>query len=824
MYLRYFCVIGILCCVALSHAVITDDPICQCKTTECCNIDNSTSFTGATIIQLTFPKVSLTGDYTVINQLQYNETTQSDYNTIQDYQYVVKYDNKFKSTFDRNMFFFTESNINCSESHVYVGDPATNYSKRIDLIQIADNSGNEYCIMDIQNKLTGDEIAVDNEVYFAFNRLVDENTVFHIQYDMSNEGLIVPISDIIVYPYAIQLGSVSGVDTFSEGEFYIDLQLNVSDINQSKEPIDPSCMSVDNIMLQEAYWLVPNGFPCPVTIIQNGTGDLEGAGRNYHIQIKQTDYEMCSVSTRESGGKIHFDFRLVLPTDYTETVNGDDNNCFYFARNLHVQNMTISITQDVTNVMIAEYVTDFEAVVSKIQPVSCTDPELYPTPHAKVKISVNATFPGVNTIDFNTIGIPTFGETWLSNNLKWDDGTNSGTSPQYVCTTFLNGDGTADDQVVCEFKFVSSVCEPMYTTTGGKCAFEQNTTRFVNDFTIEQTFVGGQKATYVSGPINSGIDNTDFDASFCAPRGERDVINVSDLFEINTYLRNYYLGAAVDWENTTLLSMKDDMIARMEVGLSQNTPAEFVDLSIIIKTVNVALTNPITDEGITSYSFNVGDKADFMSYSWTPYYSDPRFCAWFDSGAASDKCGKFFVDGTRSNPNHHNTAWITNVEPNECQHVNTFLGKEDNKNTDHFLFTPREWFRNNVNGFVKMTVTVSATVHQCLNNGRRLSEIASLIQTPPGRTLQADPTRDVLYISDQIVVTFVKDGDNSHIEVVKPPSKSFWEENQTLIVIGSVVIGIIILGLLFLWIQKRNGYEDINYSVPYVVSASRPSF
>lgn len=836
MYITNYLAIGLLGLVSFANGVITDDPMCKCHTTECCNIDDSTStvFTGLTGVQLTFPNTSFTGKYTVINQLQYNETSASDYNTTQDYQYVIKYENSFKTAFDRNLYFYTgpSQNISCTESHVYVGDPESDYSTRIDLVEQTDGMGNTYCTMDVNGKLTDEQLAVDNEVYFAFNRLVNEKSSFNIGYDMTNEGVIVPISDIIIYPYVIKQDSVSGEDTFGGGEFYIDLQLNVSDINDSNEEIDPSCMTPDELMLEEAYWLVPGGTNCPVTVIQNGTGDLEGStGRNYHLQIKQTEYESCSVSTRESGGNIHFDFRLVLPTDHTETVEADSETCYYFAQNLNVQNITISVAQDVTETMTAEYVTDFQARVTSLIPDSCTDTELYPTPHAKLKIKINATFPGVNELDFTTIGIPTFGETWQSNALKWDDGTAAGTNPEYTCTAIPNGAGSEDDQTICEFRFISSVCEPMYETADGACAFERNTTRFVTDFTIEQTLVGGQTATYVSGPLNSGIDNTDFDLSYCEAQGERDVVNVNDLFEVTSYLRNYYLGESVDWDNTTLLTMKDDMIARLEVSLSENTPTEFADLSIIIKTVNVALTNPITDEQITSYSFNVADKKDFMGFSWTPYYTDPRFCAYYDSSKSTDKCEAFFVNDTRYNTNHHTNDWIGSVEPKECQRTDTLVGKEDTKNTDHFLFTPREWFRDNINGYVKMTVTVSATVHQCLDSGRRLQAIddGKRIVSMRGdnkRVLQSTPDveRDVLYISDQIIVTFVTDGDDSHVEVTKPTPKTFWEENQTLIIVGSVIAGIIILGLLFLWIQKRNGYSGIPDGVPFVVSASRPDF
>lgn len=817
--------IGLLGLVGSASGLITDAPICQCQTSDCCNVDDSTvtKFTGATGVQLTYPDVSLTGKYTVINQLQYNETSASDYNTTQDYQYVVWYDNDFKTAFDRNLFFYTgpSQNISCTESHVYIGDPATDYFKKLDLIEQTDGT-NTYCTIDVVDKLTIAEINTDAEVYFAFNRLVNEKTTFNIGYDMAASGLIVPISDINVYPYVIKQNSVFGTDEFGGGEFYIDLRLNVSDVDSSTVAIPASCLSVDELMSTEAYWLVPGGTNCPVTVLVNGAGDLEDtvSGRTYHLQIKQTEYETCSVSTRESGGELHFDFRLVLPIDNTLTddVSDDGEACFYFAENLHVQNVTISMDQDVSSTIDANYITDFEPTVTSLTPVECTDYDVYPTPHSKLKIEITATFPDVNAIGFTNIGVPNFGESWEYNAMVWDDPAGE---PNYVCTDNANGAGAEDDTVTCVFKFISTQCERMYETSTGECAFERNTTRFVTGFQIEQEITGGLLAMYNGGPINSGIDNTVFTADTCDPPSERAVVDVTDLFEVSIDLRNYYLGEAVDWDNTTLLTMKDDMIGRLKVTNSENTPTEFQDLSLIIKTATVTLTNPTTDEQITSYTFSVNDKKDFMNFGWTPYYEDPRFCAYYNADATGDKCETFFQDD-RLNANYHNAAWVLSHEVNECQRQNTLVN--DTKNTDHFLFTPREWFRDNVNGLVKMTVTLSGSVHQCTGARRMLSETSEGAGLR-SRALTADPTRDVLYVSDQIIVTFVTDGDGSeHVEVTKPTTKTWWEESQTAIIIGGAVIGLIILIMLFTWVQRRNEYDSLGSGFPVVVSASRPDF
>lgn len=803
--------------VALTKAVITDDPICDCTT--CCYIDDSATvdFTGKTIVQTTYPDVSLSGNYTVINYQSKDGT-----NTSLPYQYVVKYENGFKTKFDRNVFIFTENgnNLNCSQSHLYYGDPESTKYTQIEMVEV-EQDGSSFCTLDINGILSRDEIADDSDIFFAFNQLVDERAGFNIMYDLSDSGVILPEEDIIIFPYIIQGGSVTATDINNVTEFYIDVGLNVSNIDTTQDGIDPACLSIDELFHNgNAYWWVPDGPNCNVTVISGGEGDAVTEGREYHLKLSQFEYETCSLATRESNGQLHFDFRLVLPTDDEETNENDPETCGYFSSPLNVQNITVSMDQDVTDTVTSDYITDFNPVVTSVYPEKCTDYETYPTPHAVMKISINATFPSVNAVDYNTIGIPTFGEQWEFNNLLWDDN-GDGSSPQYSCTSYPNPDGdagtTADAYTECEFKFISSVCEPMYVTTDDECALERNTTRFIYDFTIEQTIVGGQKAIYNSGAINSGVDNMEWDKDFCVAEGERDVVNVNDLFNVNLELRNYYYGDSVDWDNTTLLTMKDDMIARFRVGVTADTPFEFSDdLSLIIKTVMVTLRNPITEEEITSYVFSATDKAGFMDFSWSPYYQDPRFCSWYDSAGGNDKCGDFFVDGVRSN-GYHDATWIENVMPLECQVNDTLPGDEDTNNSDFFLFTPREWFRDNTAGFVEMSLQVTGIVHKCTDEVRLLSEAKNV----RGRDLQS--TSDILYVSDEIIVTFVTDDEgNEHVEVSKPTNESWVEENMALVVTSGVVAGIILIALIILCFQNKRLSESMH--IPIAFSASKPDF
>lgn len=826
--------LGVIGFITKNNALITSNPICSCDGT-CCHIDDSTNvdFTGKTIVQITYPDVSFTGNYTVINYQSFDGTTAV--NETLPYQYVFKYNNGFKTNFDRNVLIFTdtaETTLNCSEASVFYGDPESNYYTKIDMVTVSQD-GSTYCTLDINGKLSRDELADDSDIYFAFNKLVDEQTQFNIMYDLDNSGVILPEEDIVPYPYIIQGGSVSATDVNDFTEFYIDVQLNVSNIDTTQAGIDPSCLSVDELFENgNAYWEVPGGTNCNVTLLSAATGDETTDGRTYNLKLSQYEYEACSLSApRESGGNLYFDFRLVLPVEHTDTNEDTDDAaaCNYFSAPLNVQNVTVVMKQEVTSELTSEYITQFEPAVTSVYPQKCTNYDLYPTPHVKLKIEINASFPSANSVDFNTIGQTYFGESWESNVLHWDDG-NDGTTPTYSCETYVDpaNDGTgvgfdADDYVECVFKFISSVCEPVYTTLDDQCALERNTSRFVRDFTIEQTIVGGQTATYAADDINTGIDNLEWDNTFCQAEGERDVVQVNDLFETDLVLRNYYYNVSVDWANTSLLTLKDDMILRYRVGETANTPFSFTsDLSLILKTVVVTLRNPLTDTDISSYTLTSNDKASFMGFSWTPYRRDPRFCKWYDSAGGNDKCKDFFIDGVRSNT-YHDATWISEVMPKECQEESTLPGEEDDNNSDFFLFTPREWFRGDTDGYVEMKVKVTAIVHKCNDNRRMLLDMNERRQMLGKRQLQISPGgNNVLYVSDEIVVTFVVDDNgNEHVQVAKT-EKTWLQENQTLVIVIGVIGGVILLGVFFLWIQRRSHYGHI--AIPTMSSVARPDF
>lgn len=801
-----------------AHAVNPDDPICTCTT--CCNVANETDthFTGKSIVQYTYPEVSYYGTYTIVGH-RYDNSTDVVVDPLP-YQYVVKYENSFKDAFDRNIFVFSNSgnNLNCTESHLFYGSPDDSTSKKIDFVK---HETEDYCTLDINYKLSRDEIAHPDEIYLAFNQLVDENTEFNIMYDLSAEGLIVPEDDILDYPYIIEDGSVVATDINNSTEFYIDIGLDVLDISVTDggENDGVGCLSIDELFNNSnAYWLTKTGGKCDVELISGGIGDATGDGRNYHLRIDQEDYQQCAVKDVElDGSDLVFSFRLVLPLDSTETTETtDDANCLYFGPNRNVQNITITMAQDVSSLISTNFISNFNTRIASVEPERCEDANQCPTPMAKIKFTINATFPATFGSEFQTVTLPELeGLT-----VEWD--TVTGAKPNTIpCTEYAGEAGPEDDYKVCQFNLRTVTYEPTYLTTDDQCAFERNNTRLLTGFTVIEEMPSGQTATYSSGDLNLGLDHTEFDSSLCLPDAENAAVSVNDVFNVELAMQNFYEGFPVDWAETDNYTMNEDMIVRLSVGQVADSPFNFDDdLELMIKTVTVELSNPVTGDVITSYTWSPSDKANFMGYSWTPYNSDPRFCTWYNSGAA-DKCEKFFVDGTRSNT-FHDTDWITNVMPYECQELGTAAGDEDTNNHDYFLFQPREWFQDNAKGLVDMKVTVTGIIHKCSDNPSRLLQAVEAGKIRGDRQLQSDvlPGRDVLYVSKDLVISFVtKENGDSHIEVSNVPQKTWFEENKTLVIVASVLGGLVLLGCFVVLLGKRKKHYGI-----LVGSSTGPDF
>lgn len=773
--------------------------ICACTDT-CCVIDNSTSvsFTGKSIVSLTHPQTSLTGEYANLDYLD-AEGAQ----VLSNYQYVIQYMNAYRSTFDRNVLMFSDVNLTCAGSHMIYETQTAGQYKTIPFVEVV-RDGTQYCTLDVNSKLSRDEIAQPGHIYFALDYAVREGDNFFIMYDETDAGLIIPEDDIIVYPYVISaVTAEDNTDGGNPGEFYIDVFVNVSDVRVAAEQDNPGtgCFTVDEIFSStDAYWEVPEGTDCPVTSLSAPAGDLEGAGRTYHLSLPQQDYERCSTRVEDTGTELKFHFRLVLPTSMDDTGALTDDRCYYFAPALNVQNIIVTVSKDVS-AEIADEFKVFSTQLVSVTPDRCEPIELYPVPHSTLKFQIKATFPSAYGVEFTGLGLPYLEDP--SNTLEWD--TADGVTPSITCQEF-DPDAVAasgDEYKECIFSYRSTVCEPTYNTVDGMCAFERATSRFIRNFQVRETYQGAQSYLHVSAPINTGLDNLKFEQALCDPPSERDAIDVTDEFEVSINMKNYYEDQVVDWASTDQLSFNDALIVRLDAGLTASTPFNFDNLELVLKTITITLTNPLMgDAVITSYSFTSADKSNFMRLSWSPYFQDPKFCRWYDAENVVDRCTAFFDSSTtRWNSYNDNYLDLTKIA-HACQ------SSADTKNTDYFIFDPKEWFSDYTNAFIGVQVRATGVIHQCGPAGAR-RVLGNFDTGVRGLQTSGNPEQDILFVTDELIVYFNRDADGAkQVHAVERESKTFFEERKSL-VIALIVVAVVIFFMILL-VGFKYFYSDYN--------------
>lgn len=780
------------------------DNICACG--ECCNVDNTTTFTGSTFKSLVYPSVSLYGTYTLIDYGSHRRlsSTERSFRSLQStpgtpYQHVIRYtkedgDGKFLYNFQLSS---STGTINCDDSHVYwrvmedeVIDPTLTYTAgELKQIPLKKSDIGEFCEMDYKGIISMKMMEQPDEVYFAFNDLVNEGDTFYLQFSRLPHTLLEPIDTTLQYQYAIKPGSMAVQQVRAGGEFYMEVRFDVLDIETDVDP-DPSCLSLDEVVSsQHAYFGSDSGgISCPVQYATAPVGDeTTDVGRRYTLRFNQSQYEDCAESIVASGSTIDFSTTLRLLTGAV------GENCFYFQPGSSEQEIKIQVQADVTEDVDSVF-TQFSSELISITPQRCEPIADFIVPQVTLKVVLNVTFATVSgsSIERITSSIPYLEDPSFQ---LVPDTVAGGDS--YVCTTTTS---SAGDYVQCQYYFVTNKCERIYSTEGGDCALEYNTTRLIHDLVFKENYDGGLFVVRRSAPIPTGLQATYFDSALCEAKDEVPVIDVTDQFPSSIGLRNYFDGEPVDWTNTTQMSFNDKMIVRL--GLGEEASATFDNVELFIKTVTVTLRDPnVPGRVINQATFNVREKSNLMGNSWMFFYTDPVFCSFYDSrggvvpGGDLDpehKCQSFYdpFDNELVRWTPHNTQKFGQAAIDDVCQVTRGA---DTRNTDFFMFDPKVWFADNVNAYMEVTVAVNGVLHLCGEN-----------QTiPTNRMLQAEdpspdvpnPSSTVIVVTKEQVIVVGGPGDSNVVVSTGSSSSSMWEDNTALL---STLVAICSLLLLYI--------------------------
>jgi hypothetical protein len=839
-------VLGFVAMAGLSSGQTFDatDSVCAC--TQCCNVLNSTTFTGTDIQQIAFPTTSLDGSYTLVDYGTHNNGQARRLSTEPSirgaerelaiiagtpYQHTVRYikeDGNGKFLYNPQIYAASGS-LDCTQSHVYwrvmetetVTAGVTYTAGDLMKIPLVQSTNGPFCQMDetagVFDDGSGQGLSLKmleqpDDVYFAFNKLVDEGANYYIQFNRIESHLLKPIDSTIQYQYKIRDNSVVVTEEEVGGEFFIRVVFDVQDIESDVDP-EPGCLSLDDVVSgTNAYFgSEDESIKCPIVLNNAPTGDENvGNGRTYDLKFNQSSYEDCAEALNVINGDLQFQTTMRLLTGSI----GD--NCFYFQPGSSQQAININVEADVTDRTTATLAL-FSTELISLTPERCTPYDTYPEPQARIKVQINVTYAvdSGNSIARVTSSIPTFSNSPI--NLVPDS---QGGGDAFVCTDVTTAQGTLKE---CTYYFVSDACERIYTTQNSECAFEYNSTRLIEDLVFQENYAGGYFVVRRSEPIDTGLQATAFALSLCEAPDEAPAIDVSDTFNSSIALRNYYDGVPVNWGNTTGVSFNDNMIVRLGVG--EEAGATFDNIELFIKTVTVTLRNPTENRFINQFSFNVLEKENLMGHSWTFFYEDPVFCSYYNAnggnGDSGDKCQPFFDpfsdQTTRWNGYNSGGSLSQSAINNVCQRSNVGSSGSDsrnvldNRNLDHFMFNPNKWFADNVNAFMEVTVSVNAVIQKCGVNETiptaRLLEAADSMGID--RNLQTlDPESQILYISKDIIVT-VGGENGTTVTVVETEEKSIWEEHTGLlaglIALSSVLFCVIFVGFGYFRIWRDSG-------------------
>lgn len=772
----------------LATAQDTDDPFCAC--TDCCYVDNTTDFSYKNLVSLTFKDVSFSGEYTILDDGGTHEFNGTTYDGTP-YQYVVKYRNDPLTEFDNNVRIFsadTGATLNCSESFVYYfkadGTPI-----KLDLI-LESEDGFSYCSIDIDEKLTRDEINDYNAyggVYFAFNHLVEERTEFRIMFDIDNR--VVPIDDVMDYQYFLNTTTLDAGN--EESDFWIKFILEISDINDMA--VDGSCLSFSDVM-QDLY-LGPDDadadrignctlgfFPGFVEPSAPGFGETV----TYEFILPQSKYERCAEQISSNGDEIVFHSTLNFPT------KNDEETCFYFQPGFSRQPVTITIDADVSE-QVTETFEQYSIELLEMDIERCTPIEDYIIPQAQLRFIIRTTFAGdSNDLSWVQASVPYInGETGESFDLFGGHSLDSDAST-FNCTTY--DEGLSTEYTECWHYFKTKKCENIYTARNDDgdevCAFERNNTRFIHNLEFRQELEGGLFVSHRSARLDTNLEFTFFPESSCTAPGDRAPINVNDVFPSNLVVRNFYYGVATNWTNTSDVSFNDNIILRLGVGEEAGT--QLNDLAVFIKTVVVTLADA-NDIVLSQFTYNVAEKEQFMQVGWSLFFNDPHFCSWHDD-ALANTCQSFYD----SNTDRWNSGMDQTRVNQVCQLQNTFPGEADTRNTDFFAFNPPTWFVDLVNRpYLKVTFTVNGVLYECEDLQRRRLEASDDVPRDIRRKLQANQN-SIMYVSDELVIIFGENAEGEEEVVIIEESPSSSSETRTIgIVLGAVGGVLLLVALVF---------------------------
>lgn len=784
---------------------MTDD-FCACE--NCCYVD-SVDFAYKNLVSVDYPAISYNGTYTVLADGGTHDIDGITYDGTP-YKYVIRYLNSKDTTWSYNLRFFavdSDNAINCDEIKLYYGseDGSTVFHK-YDLT-LNEETDTSYCKIVMQYDLSRDELADNSRVYIAMNDFVDELSSFRIMPD-SNDA-IYPADDIEDFQFYLNKTALTAV--VDDGAYYIDIDLSVMDINQAAQ--EAECEELGALMA--TAYLAGDAENCTLAQLTGSEWtDIPDYATmtTYRFMLPQADFEKCAKSVISDGTTVTFTSTLHLP------VRNTGNTCYYFQPGFEKQTISISLAAEIDETDTTIYTT-FGSELTTLEIERCTPISDYVIPQAIVKLIVRTTST-YEDVEVNEESYPKIGDLTLYGGWDADIATPVATKN---CSTSETTDDAGNSVTVCDHWFHTRVCSKLYTTYDNECAFERTDLESITNLNFYEYMDATFHYTHRTARIDTDLSSTEFSATMCVSPEDDSIVNVEDEYPSSLKILNYNIEDLEDGESDMLSlnwTTADDTVNRFDrplllrMAVGEESGVSFSSLELFIKNVVVTLREPTgSNEILTEMSFNVAEKISFMQTSWSLFYSDPVYCAYYDSSNVDERCTEFFTD-TRVNALNDDEAELDSARiDNICQR-DSYALTNDTKNSDYFRFDPRIWFADLYDrASLRVEISVTAVIQSCgAAESRRLREITkttSYLRTNPsaaaGSSRELASSDSVMYVSNDVVVIF---GSSTNTTVTTVSSANF----DTMAFIAQypgvfvgiiVVVTAIILGVLACCYRQR---------------------
>lgn len=269
----------------------------------------------------------------------------------------------------------------------------------------------------------------------------------------------------------------------------------------------------------------------------------------------------------------------------------------------------------------------------------------------------------------------------------------------------------------CEVTLRSVECAPLYQNSDPEAQLEADQQACIfdgvkfqgYDLTFTEALDSGLEVAHPL-KFETKVNEKGFNQSACYKPKDSTVKDVTDAYTVSAKALNHRKGG-MDWTvaNDYSLAWGAPIAVRLAVSdLPTQAEVQITKLAFNVK--------PALGAG-KDYTLTRDKKMSLMASPSTRYRTDPHFCRYFVSSAASGSRCVLFYDATQP-PNRYN-SYIGTIasKTDEYYHCAATPGAANEHNMDYLTFSLATWAGQEPAGAVTVTMTVTGIIEACNSTG-----------------------------------------------------------------------------------------------------------